>query len=310
MALQNTVHFGDLNREQALPVPHAKAEPASTTAVSWSAILAGAAGTAALSLILLMLGTGLGLSSVSPWVDDGIDQATLGISTIAWVTFTQVLASGTGGYLAGRLRTKWVEVPHDEVHFRDTAHGFLAWAVASLVTAALLTTALGSLTRGGVAIGTAANTVGASVLLAGAETAKSDDPADALAYFIDVLFRRDAGAATSPTPEVSGAVRAEVSRIFLNTLAAEALPIQDVRHVGQLVMQRTGLSRQEAERRVSDTHARAQTSLREARADALQAADATRKAAAHAVLWLFISLLSGAFAACLAATVGGRQRHG
>lgn len=109
------------------------------SAVSWGAIVAGGVATAALSLILLMLGTGLGLSSVSPWAHNGVSAATFGVSTILWVTLPQLVACAMGGYLAGRLRTKWVAVHTDEVYFRDTAHGFLAWAVASLATAALLT---------------------------------------------------------------------------------------------------------------------------------------------------------------------------
>ena len=122
-------------------------EPIQTqaSAVSWGAIVAGAAGAAALALILLMLGTGLGLSSVSPWAYSGVSATTFGVSTILWLTFTQLVASGMGGYLAGRLRTKWVAVHTDEVYFRDTAHGFLSWAVAALATAALLTSVIGSI---------------------------------------------------------------------------------------------------------------------------------------------------------------------
>src|SRR5665811_701465 len=120
------------------------------SAVSWGAIVAGAAAAAALSLILLVLCTGLGLSSVSPWAHNGIGAATFGVSTILWVTLTQLVASAMGGYLAGRLRTKWVAVHTDEVYFRDTTHGFLAWAVASLATAALLTSVFGAMFRGGI----------------------------------------------------------------------------------------------------------------------------------------------------------------
>jgi len=120
-------------------------DEANTTAsaVSWAAIVAGAVGAAALSLILLLLGTGLGLSSVSPWAGQGASASTFGISTILWVSFTQLAAAGMGGYLAGRLRTRWAATHTDEVYFRDTAHGFLAWAVATLLTAAVLTSAVG-----------------------------------------------------------------------------------------------------------------------------------------------------------------------
>src|SRR5262245_38286307 len=96
---------------------------ASGSAVSWGAIIAGGAAAAALSLVLLMLGAGLGLTAVSPWDSAGASAATFGFTAIIWITLTQLLASGLGGYLAGRLRTKWADVLGDEVYFRDTAHG-------------------------------------------------------------------------------------------------------------------------------------------------------------------------------------------
>ena len=80
-------------------------EPATPSAVSWSAIVASAAA-AALSLILLVPGTGLGFLSVSPWASAGVSATTIGIAAIMWVTVTQILASGMGGFIAGRLRTQ------------------------------------------------------------------------------------------------------------------------------------------------------------------------------------------------------------
>src|SRR6185436_9212987 len=119
------------------------------SAVSWESIFAGATGAAALSLILLILGTGLGLSSVSPFTGKGASATTFGVSTIVWLTFIQLAASGIGGYLAGRLRTRWISTHTDEVYFRDTAHGFLAWAIATLVVAAMLTSAIGAIVGAG-----------------------------------------------------------------------------------------------------------------------------------------------------------------
>ena len=186
-----------------------------TGAVSWGAIAAGAAAAAALSLILLILGVGLGLSSVSPWARDGVSASTLGVSTILWLTLTQLLASAMGGYLAGRLRTKWTEVHADEAYFRDTAHGFLAWAVASLATAALLTSVIGSILSGDVQAGAAL--AGGAAGVAAAVPKASGSEGGPSGYFIDSLFRRDAGAAATP--------------------GATARPL-----VGQIVSQRTGLS--------------------------------------------------------------------
>src|SRR5664280_1403253 len=109
--------------------------------VSWAAVIGGAFVSAALSLILLALGTGLGFSSVSPWSNMGASASTVGKAAIAWLIVTQIMAFAMGGYLAGRLHTKWVHVHTDEVYFRDTAHGLLVWAVGIVLMAAFLASA-------------------------------------------------------------------------------------------------------------------------------------------------------------------------
>lgn len=296
-------------------------------AVSWGAVFAGAAAAAALSLILLILGTGLGLSSISPWADSGASAKTIGISTIAWITFMQLASAGIGGYLAGRLRTKWTAIHGDEVYFRDTAHGFLAWAVATLATAALLTSVIGTIVSGGaragasMAGGAAASATAAAAggaVAAGTGVAASDDN-DSMAYFVDLLFRKnlDAPAPANATgrgsPDTGSSQStvthsAEVARIFINSIRSGTLSPEDARYVSQLVAQRTGMSAQETEKRVTDTFARAQASLREAEVKAKEVADQTRKATAYSALWIFVSLLIGAFVASLTATFGGRQR--
>ena len=302
--------------------------PLTTSAVSWSAILSGAAGAAALSLILLILGAGLGLSCVSPWVGSGITATTFGVSTILWVTLTQIVAAGMGGYLAGRLRVRWVGVHTDEVHFRDTAHGFLAWAVASLATATLLTSVIGSIVSGGIQAGTAvpgersaATAGGATQAVPGSEVAKPDSDRGTLSYFVDSLFRSDSGEAMAAaartaggtlsggiTQPASAASRSEVAGIFKHAMRTEILPMQDARYVGQVVARHTRLTQEDAEKRVTDTYSLMQAGRQKAEAMARTAADAARKATANASLWLFVSLLSGAFVASLTATFGGRQR--
>jgi hypothetical protein len=268
-----------------------------------------------------MLGIGLGLSSVSPWAHHGVSAETFGVSAILWVTFTQLVASGMGGYLAGRLRTKWVAVHTDEVYFRDTAHGFLAWAVASLTTAALLTSVIGSMVSGGIqaAASVAGGVATTAAAAAGSGMAKSDNDNGAMGYFVDSLFRKDANAAAAASASAgSGAMSghaaepaiagSEVARIFMNNIRTGPLLADDVRYVGQVVAQRTGLTQEAAEKRVSDTYARVQAKLRDAETAAKDAAEKGRKASAYATLWLFISLLIGAFCASLAATFGGRRR--
>src|SRR5512138_3470750 len=122
-------------------------------AVSWGAVIAGAIGAAAFSMIMFLLGTGIGLTMVSPWGDHGVSATTASVSTILWVTFIQIAASVLGGYLAGRLRTRWLSVHTHEVYFRDTAHGFLAWSVATLLMATLLSSAVTTVGTTGVQAG-------------------------------------------------------------------------------------------------------------------------------------------------------------
>lgn len=300
----------------------ANSEQAQVSAVSWGAIVAGAAAAAALSLILLILGAGLGLSSVSPWAYSGVTAATFGITTILWVTVTQMLASGMGGYIAGRLRSNWFGTQSDEIYFRDTAHGFLAWAVASLATAALLSSVIGSIVGGGIQAGAtvaggAATASSAAGATEGTALSKTDSHSEPLGYFFDSLFRSDVNvSASGRSNPVSGniaaqesvAFQSEVTRIFNRTILAGPLPADDARHVGQLVAQRTGLSQDEAEKRVYETYARMQAELNTMKIVAKDAADTARKASAYTALWLFISLLIGAFIASWAATYGGRHR--
>jgi len=257
---------------------------ANASGVSWAAVIGGALVTAALSLILLALGTGLGLSSVSFWSNVGMSSSTIGTAAILWLILMQVMSSSMGGYLAGRLRTKWANIHTDEVYFRDTAHGFLAWALALVITAAFLASA-------------AASMVGATASSAaerGAAGVQAEQRAvDPNEYFVDSLFRSD-----SARPDAnSTAVRGEAGLILANALRQGDVPAPDRSYLAQLVAARTGLSQPDADKRVSDVFARAQ-----------QTAETARKTVAHSLLWVFVALLIGAFCASFAATIGGRQR--
>ncbi|WP_426070982.1 hypothetical protein [Janthinobacterium sp. DSP2-3-3] len=291
--------------------------------VSWGAVLAGAAAAAALSFILLILGVGLGLSSVSPW---SFNATAIGVSTIAWLAFMQLAASGIGGYMAGRLRVKWGSIHTDEVHFRDTAHGLLAWAVATLITVAVLAGGTRAVLSGAIDAGSGvaaavapAAAAGAAVAgnSAGAKAGEGGSSANALDYFSDMLLRAapaSAPAATAGTPAPTSAgvtfadQRLEIGKIFATGLSTGSLAADDRAYLGQIVASRTGLTQAEAEARVDAVYARAAKAAADTKAAAQQAADTARKAGAHTALWMFVALLLGAFVASLAATFGGRQR--
>ena len=287
-------------------------EANSTTAVSWAAVLAGAAGAAALSLVLLILGTGLGLSSVSPWTGQGLSASALGGSTIAWLTFTQLAAAGMGGYLAGRMRTRWHLLHTDEVYFRDTVHGFLAWAIATLVMASVLATTIASVLGAGTQA--AGTTVGVSARAAidAAQDSGKFNSSSRIDYFMDSMFRKDAAAAIltngNQTDAASQSANLEARRIVERGLLSNSLTADDSKYLAQLVAQRSGMTPVEAKTRVDDTFMKLQNDINTAEARARETADKARKAAANAALWMFVSLLAGAFVASLLATYGGQRR--
>ena len=255
---------------------------ANSSGVSWAAIVGGAVVTAALSLILLALGAGLGLSAVSPWSGVGASTTVIGTAAILWLILMQIMSGSLGGYLAGRLRTKWAGIHNDEVYFRDTAHGFLAWGLALVVTAAFLASAAT------VMVGAVASSPAG-----GGGMAAEGRQLDPDAYYVDMLFR-----SPSVPPEASiNAVRSEVGRIFAKAMAQREMSADDRGYITQVIVGRTGLSQTAAQARLSDVFATAQ-----------QVADTARKAIAHTLLWIFAALLIGAFCASFAATIGGRQR--
>jgi len=202
------------------------AASAGISGVSWAAIFAGALAAAALSLVLFILGIGLGLSSISVWSNRGAEGDTVGWAAIAWLAFTQLASAGVGGYIAGRLRVRWQGVHTDEVYFRDTAHGFLSWAFATLVMAALMGSVAGSAitgtvkAAGSVAAGAATAAVGSAGAIGAAANANSDDSSNPMGYWIDSLFRQDAAAPAAAAP----AAAAPAADASADAAAASAAP--------------------------------------------------------------------------------------
>lgn len=255
----------------------------SKSAVSWAAIAAGGIAACAFSLFLTELVAGLGLVAVSPWSGSGVSATTLHVGGGIALILMAVMASALGGYIAGRLRTKWVGIHGDETYFRDTAHGLLAWAFATILTAAVLaaaTTSIVSSVTQGAAQGAAAN--------AGPAVTRN-------AYYVDTLFRSDRLAQEGNNQQAGNP---EASRILARAVTpGSTLAAGDRARLAQLVAMRTGISQQEAEQRVDAVINQAKS-----------AADDARKAAAKLALWMAAALLAGALSAGLAAVEGGRER--
>lgn len=257
--------------------PMTSKNEASSSGVSWSAVWAGSFAAGSLSIILMALGAGVGLSALSPWPSGASSASRVGVGAIVWLIIVQIAASALGGYLAGRLRTKWVDLHTHEVYFRDTAHGFLVWAVALVISSVFF-----------VSYAAAMTTADRGITLSNGTQASGANN-----YFVDSLFRTD-----RPANAANGQpTRVEAGTVLGHALLQPSIPTQDRDYLAQLVVANTGLTQAEAERRVSETV----TAAREA-------ADTARKALAHSLYWLFVAFLIGAFCASYAATIGGRQR--
>ncbi len=293
----DTAHF---------PAVHGTDESARAP-VSWGAIFAGAVAAAALALILLSLGAGLGFASLSPWAPgDGASATTFGVATAVGLLLVQVISSGLGGYLTGRLRTRWASIHSDEVRFRDTAHGLVAWALAAILGAGVLGTAATSMmaTVGSVAgqtVGAVATTATAAGATAAASSA-SGPGGLSTEYVSDLLLRSDMAPAGDADPS------AEIGRLLTTSFAKGEMSPEDRAYLAKLVARRTGVDEAQAQQRVDQVLSQAKAAKDEAVRTAKEAADAASKAAALLALWVFICLLSGAFASSAMAAYGGRLR--
>ena len=302
----------------AVPVAPALTNESPVSAVSWAAIFAGATTAVAISLLLAALGTGLGFASISAWPGAGASAETFSIMTAIWLVIMQWVASGMGGFVTGRLRTKWAGLHTHEVFFRDTAHGFVMWAAATVATVAVVALAAGGVAREGVR---AASTVASGAaqgatqgLAASAGTQGLTDSGGVSGYSVDELFRAPPSAASNAAGPASAAAgsspasasdpRAESARILAMSLGKEGLSAEDRTYLAQLVSSRTGLSQSEAEQRVDAVAGQVKAAELKAR----QAADAARKVAAMTSIFTALAMLIGAFIACVAAAIGGNER--
>jgi hypothetical protein len=265
--------------------------PASS--LSWPAVCGGALAAVALTAVLVALGAGLGFATVSPWPSAGASATSFGVAAAIWLVVVQWLSSAFGGYLTGRLRTRWVGVHDHEVFFRDTVNGFLSWALATVIGIAILGSSLGSLLGNATRSASAAATAGASVGAAsGGGTTQ--------AYLLDTLFRADGANAVPATPEV----KAEAGRILIVAARDGTISQDDRTYLARVVAARTDLSQADSEKRVDAVVAK----VKDAEVQVRAAADRARKAAISLAIYSALSLLIGAFIAAVAGALGGRDR--
>jgi hypothetical protein len=303
---------------------------ATWSGVSWGAVIAGALTAIAVSFIVISLGSGIGMELVSPYSYSSSPSAsTMTVIGAVWLVFAQAVGFATGGYVAGRIRRSPAALHTDEVKFRDGANGLVVWAIGVVITFFVLVTVVGKI---GSATGSAAAGVGATAVGIAGTTSQSPS----VDYFSDTLLRPSpqnmsnganagaAGGAAAATPasgnpgngnvasQANGqgsqsngqgarGQQAQVNRILVTALSPSGLSNDDHTYLAQLVAAQTGVSQDEAQRRVDSV-------IAQMKQDATQAAETARKAAAYVSFWTFMSLLFGAVCATLGGVLGGDLR--
>lgn len=268
----------------------------------WAAILAGALIATALSLLLTLFGSSIGLFVASPWSDDGVSAETLGIIAVLWFAFTNIYSIAVGAYFAGRMRPRVRDFKADEVSFRDGANGLVVWAL-SLLIAVSLAAGLGT------SIANMATQTAATAARGAAEVVApvADEATDTLWR----EFAAQPAEGQQPPPE-PGAVqpertmptegeREEILRILRRGLVAGEIREEDRTYLAQLLERRTGMTPEQAQQRV-------QTAVTDAVDRAKSVVEAARRGAAFAGFWASIILLLSGVAAWWAGGLGGTHR--
>jgi hypothetical protein len=264
---------------RAVPIGGSAADVAPVNRyMQWGPAFCGAVVAAAAFFVLMTFASAIGLAvtSVSPtWRDTSVGLTVL---SGAWVLFSAIGSFALGGYIAGRIRTRW-EAPVDEIHFRDGLHGLLTWGLGVIIGVALTWSAAATLS-----LATKPNTTAAP------SSARTGEPGF-LAFELDRLFRSDRLTAASE------ADRAEAGRIIETTLGHQSVAPDDYNYLVRLVSARTGLAQADAEKRTLNTFAEAHT-----------AATRARRSAVILAFTLAAALVAAAGAAWAAAREGGRHR--
>lgn len=276
----------------------AEMSPARAPYIDWAPIVAGAIAASAISFLLLTFGGAVGLTLTSPWPGTGARLWVVAFAVLWWMVAVQIGSFAAGGYLAGRMRSRWGTSTTPESQFRDSVHGFLVWALGVLI---------GAMVLGLVGTGAAKTTVQSASVIAGGAASTPASKAGPADYAVDLLLRpapTTAGADVKAPAANDDVVRGEANRIFTSAIANRALSQRDYDYLTQVVVARTGLPQAEAQQRVQQATAEAKDLEIKAR----EQADKARKSGIFMGFMAAASLLISMIAAIVAAAAGGRHR--
>jgi len=248
--------------------------------VQWAPIVAGAFAAAALALVLDAFAAvvGLAVSSTAPtWRDSSVG---LWFLSGVYLVVVALAAYGLGAYIAGRMRDRLAEGADVDREVRDGIHGLLVWALATLLTAAMI----------GFIVPAASRFAAPSSGPAGPSTSVAGE--NIIAFDLDRLFR---GSRLQAVGDMEYP-RAEAARILLTSTGHEGVSNDDRTYLVRRVSEITGLAAADAQRRVDATIESARQNIQRARHAAVVVAFCAGAAA-----------LIGAATAWFTAALGGKH---
>ena len=275
--------------------------------ISWGAIFAGAL-TALLTLLLLnLLFYGIGISTINPASEQN-PLAGLGTGALIATVISNLAALFLGGYVAGKL----AGTPR---RFPGIMHGVLTWALLTIFTIYLGSTAVGSLVSGVTgAVGSAFNAATSGISSAvgavpgsavpnspqGAASALNQIPGVSNVQQ-DIDRALNQAGVQNPQQASQQIVQAVVNRVQ-NGESLTSEPAQQ--QFADIIGQNSELSDQEVEQQVQQFTQSAQQRVDQAQQQAAETAQTAANAVGTASIVAFFVLLIGAAVAAAGSAVG------
>lgn len=265
-----------------------------SSAVTWSAIIAGAVVGLAATIAMVTLGLGVGLALYDPWAPVGSSAKQLSIGAVIWFITAQLWGLFVGGYVAGRLRRHAISGSTDETRFRDAAHGGAVWAMALIIGVMLSVVVTVSAAR------TVSQAVAAGASTAAAGVGAVDD--GEIGVLVRQLTRSGQPGGTEVRPQ-------EIVEILRRSWMRGEMAASDRDYLAGIVAQRTGIAEAEAKERVARAEQQVRDAAQQAEQRAKEAADKAKRTGAFTAFWGFIALLLGCTGAVGGALLGGAHRR-
>ncbi len=256
--------------------------------VDWGAVLAGTVLAAAISTVMTAFGAAIGLSATSPYYGQGWNGSAtaVALATTLWVLWISISSFAAGAYLVARMRRLTFDSSTHEREIRDGVHGLLVWAAGALLLAYLGASAVAGVAK------PAQSTV--AVGASGVEVSGE------MPYIADQVLRN----ANPGAPALDSGFRDQINRSFSAAALNGAMPADERAAVIGEIAARTGITTQDAGKRVDDALLRIDALRDKMRA----AADKARRAGVLVAFLAGVSIIIGAAAAWWAASIGGKHR--